>query len=169
MLTGAHVSVFSAKPDADVAFLKDVLGLPSVDVGNGRLIFGLPPAEIMIHETDADSAGLSGTHELYLMASNIEELVGVLENKGVACEPRQDQGWGVVSGFALPSGTKIKVYEPRHKRPSESKKGAKALKETVKVVRAAAKKAKKAKKAGKAEKKAEKKTAKKTEKKKSKA
>jgi catechol 2,3-dioxygenase-like lactoylglutathione lyase family enzyme len=163
MLTGAHVSVFSAKPEADVAFLKDVLGLPNVDAGGGRLIFGLPPAEIMIHETDADSASLSGTHELYLMASNIEELVGVLENKGVACEARQDQGWGVVSGFALPSGTKLKVYEPRHARPSESKKGAKALKKTVKVVREAAKKAKKAAKAGA---KAEKKTEKKTEKKK---
>src|SRR5712692_10507259 len=43
MIIGAHSIIYSKKPDADRAFLRDVLRLPNVDVGSGWLIFGLPP------------------------------------------------------------------------------------------------------------------------------
>jgi catechol 2,3-dioxygenase-like lactoylglutathione lyase family enzyme len=46
MITGAHSIIFSKDADRDRAFLKDVLGLSSVDAGGGWLIFGLPPAEV---------------------------------------------------------------------------------------------------------------------------
>ncbi len=42
-LNGAHVVVYSRNPQADRAFLREVLGLPHVDVGDGWLIFALPP------------------------------------------------------------------------------------------------------------------------------
>jgi hypothetical protein len=35
MITGAHSIIYSANPDADRAFLRDVIGLPHVDVGHG--------------------------------------------------------------------------------------------------------------------------------------
>jgi hypothetical protein len=44
MITGAHSIIYSTNPDADRAFLRDVLKFPNVDVGDGCLIFGLPPA-----------------------------------------------------------------------------------------------------------------------------
>jgi hypothetical protein len=44
MIIGAHSIIYSKNPDADRAFLRDMLGLPSVDVGKGWLVFGLPPA-----------------------------------------------------------------------------------------------------------------------------
>ena len=44
MINGAHSIIYSTDAEADRAFLRDVLGLPHVDVGEGWLIFGLPPA-----------------------------------------------------------------------------------------------------------------------------
>ena len=49
MITGAHAIVYSTNADADRAFLRDVLRLSNVDVGEGWLIFGLPPAEVAVH------------------------------------------------------------------------------------------------------------------------
>ena len=49
MIIGAHSIIYSKKPEADRAFLRDVLQLTHVDVGEGWLIFGLPPAEVAVH------------------------------------------------------------------------------------------------------------------------
>ena len=43
MITGAHFLFYSQKPEADRAFLTDILGFSSVDAGGGWLIFALPP------------------------------------------------------------------------------------------------------------------------------
>ena len=47
MITGAHSIIYSKNPDADRDFFRDILKLTKVDVGQGWLIFGLPPAEIL--------------------------------------------------------------------------------------------------------------------------
>lgn len=60
MINGAHAIIYSKSAEADRTFLANVLGLPSVDGGGGWLIFGLPPAEVAVHATDANG----GTHEL---------------------------------------------------------------------------------------------------------
>src|SRR5512138_3881145 len=59
-----------SEPDADRAFLRDVLGLPNVDVGHGWLIVGLPPAEVAVHPSEKNNI-----HELYFMCDDIEEFV----------------------------------------------------------------------------------------------
>ena len=46
MIIGAHSIIYSTNAEADRAFLRDVLRLSHVDVGEGWLIFGLPPAEV---------------------------------------------------------------------------------------------------------------------------
>ena len=56
MIIGAHSIIYSTSPDADRAFLRDVLDLPRVDVGGGWLIFGLPPAEVAVHPSDATAS-----------------------------------------------------------------------------------------------------------------
>ena len=74
MIFGAHTSFQSQRPEAVRAFSSDVLGFRSVDVGNGWLIFALPPAESAIHLTSID---FSQTHAgekplpavLYLMCA----------------------------------------------------------------------------------------------------
>src|SRR5216684_3071857 len=112
MIVGAHSIIYSKKPDADRAFLRDVLKLPSVDVGDGWLIFGLPPAEVAVHPSDKNDV-----HQFYLMCDDIEALVREMKNRQIACGPVQDEGWGLLTHVVLPGGGKLGIYEPRHLRP----------------------------------------------------
>ena len=112
MIVGAHSIISSKKPERDRAFLRDVLGLPSVDVGGGWLIFGLPPAEVAVHPSSKNDV-----HEFYLMCDDVEELMGRMEKRGVACEPAQNLGWGVLTHVRLPGGGRLGIYQPRHARP----------------------------------------------------
>jgi hypothetical protein len=112
MITGVHALQFTQDADALRAFLRDVLELDSVDAGGGWLIFRLPPAEIAAHPADAVST------QLYLMCDDIEATVADLEAKGVELTgPVQDEGWGLVTGIALPGGGTLGLYEPRHPVP----------------------------------------------------
>ena len=113
MITGAHAIVYSHDADADRAFFRDVLELPSVDAGHGWLIFALPPAEIATHPTDG-----AGRHELYLMCDDIHATLEVLRSKGVATvRDVSDQGWGLLAAIRLPDGTEFPLYQPRHPSP----------------------------------------------------
>jgi hypothetical protein len=116
MIIGAHAIVYSKGSEADRAFFKDVLGFPSVDVGGGWLIFGLPPAEVAVHPTDGD-----GSHELYLMTDDVAGFVADMKKRGIACDPTSDQRWGILTSVTLPSGGKLGVYEPRHASPKPAK------------------------------------------------
>ena len=112
MINGAHAIVYSTNPDADRAFLRDVLGLPHVDVGHGWLIFGLPPSEIAVHPSEKNDV-----HALYFMCDDIGAFVAAMKARGVACGEVQNQGWGLVTQLTLPGGGAIGVYQPRHARP----------------------------------------------------
>jgi len=111
-LSGAHSIIYSTKPEADRAFLRDVLALPNVDVGQGWLIFGLPPSEVAVHPSDKNNL-----HELYFMCDDINAFVVEMKTRGISCDAVQDQGWGLLTQVTLPGGGKIGVYQPRHPRP----------------------------------------------------
>jgi hypothetical protein len=112
MIIGAHSIIYSKDSDADRAFLKDVLQLPSVDVGHGWLIFGLPPAEVAVHPAEENDR-----HEFYLMCDDVQAFIADMSARGVTCGPIHDQGWGVLTHVMLPGGGKLGVYQPRHARP----------------------------------------------------
>jgi len=112
MIDGAHTIIYSKNPKADRAFLRDVLALPSVDVGDGWLIFGLPPAEVAVHP-----AKRNGPHELYLMCADIEAFVAAMRRRRIRCRAVKNQGWGLLTQITLPGGGKLGVYQPRHARP----------------------------------------------------
>jgi hypothetical protein len=116
MIIGAHSVIYSRDPDADRAFLRDVLTLPNVDVGDGWLIFGLPPAEVAVHPS-----GKNDVHEFYLMCDDVAALMAAMKKHGIKCSPAQNQGWGVLTQLALPGGGKLGIYEPRHARPKAAK------------------------------------------------
>jgi hypothetical protein len=115
MITGAHAIVYSRDPEADRAFLREVLQLPHVDVGGGWLIFGLPPAEVAVHPADDN-----GRHELYLLCDDVGAFVAAMAARNVACGPVTDQRWGLLTEVVLPGGGKLGVYEPRHARPPQA-------------------------------------------------
>ncbi len=112
MIIGAHAIVYSKDAEADRAFLKDVLGFPSVDAGEGWLIFRLPPAEVAVHPS-----GENDRHELYLMTDDVAALVAALEARGVEATRPSQQGWGRLTHVTLPGGGTLGVYQPRHPSP----------------------------------------------------
>jgi hypothetical protein len=54
MISGVHLIICSKNAEADKAFFRDVLKLSHVDVRDGWLIFGLPPAELAVHPSPDD-------------------------------------------------------------------------------------------------------------------
>ena len=112
MIIGGHSIIYSKSPDADRAFLRDVVRLTSVDVGEGWLIFGLPPSEVAVHPSESNDV-----HEFYLMCDDVEAFVEAMKTRAIDCGPVQDQGWGLMTHVILPGGGKLGVYQPRHARP----------------------------------------------------
>jgi catechol 2,3-dioxygenase-like lactoylglutathione lyase family enzyme len=110
MITGVHAVLFAQDAEATRAFLRDTLGLESVDAGGGWLIFALPPAELAVHP-----AQQSGRHEIYLMCDDIEASVAELTAMGVEfTRPVSDEGFGLVTALKVPGGGELGLYEPRH-------------------------------------------------------
>lgn len=112
-ITGVHAILGSEDAAADRAFLADVLGLTSVDAGDGWLIFALPPAELAVHPAAADVG-----YELYLMCDDIDATVRELVAKGVEFSSGVTrQRWGLVTAIKLPGGGRLGLYEPLHASP----------------------------------------------------
>jgi len=121
MIIGAHSIIYSTSPDADRAFLRDVLKLTNVDVGDGWLIFGLPPAEVAVHP-----AGENDVHEFFLMCDDVEALIAEMKERKIVCGPVHNQGWGLLTQVTLPGGGKLGIYQPRHARPKAMSAGKRA-------------------------------------------
>lgn len=110
MFTGAHVIIYSGDAAADRTFLRDVLGFPAVDAGDGWLIFALPPSELGIHPSDGDTS-----HALYFLCDDIEKTVEELRGKGLEVHGTpEDRGWGIATTLVLPGDVKVGLYEPKH-------------------------------------------------------
>ncbi|MGH7684361.1 MAG: VOC family protein, partial [Vulcanimicrobiaceae bacterium] len=120
VITGIHALFYTKRPNEMYAFLRDVLELPWIDAGNGRLFFAAPPTDLAVHETEEDSG-----HELYLMCDDIHAVVKRLAQRGVPSTGISDRGWGLVTELKLPSGDVIGIYEPRHPRPHKTRKARK--------------------------------------------
>ena len=128
--------IYSKNSEADPAFLRDVLRFPNVDVGNGWLIFALPPAEVAVHPSAHNNL-----HELYLMVKDIKKFARFMDQSQVNCSQVRDLGWGLLSEITLPGGGKLGFYQPRHARPTpaistrDSRKGTrqseKAVRKTI--------------------------------------
>lgn len=115
MISGVHAIVYSKEAEKLRAFFKDVLEWPFVDAGHGWLIFALPPAELGVHPAEQNS------QQLYLMCEDVRATVEKLQSRGVAItHPIADQGWGLVAQIALPDGSHMGLYQPRHPIPPRS-------------------------------------------------
>ena len=147
MIIGAHSILHSTNPEADRAFMRDLVKLPSVDVGGGWLIFGLPPAEVAVHPSDRNDV-----HEFYLMCDDVEALIAEMRERNVPCTSIEDQGWGLLTQLTLPGGGKLAVYEARHARPPAISAGPGKTKRRARSTTGAAKRAGAVKKAGAAKK-----------------
>lgn len=134
MFIGTHLLLYSADPGADRAFLRDVLGFRYVDTGHDWLIFKLPPAEAGVHPlggenlppeaalpakvADGDSAsaatGSFAVATVWLLVEDIAAARAELSAKGVESPEPQNEGWGISTSLALPSGARLGLYQPLH-------------------------------------------------------
>jgi hypothetical protein len=113
MITGVQAVISTTDAERDRVFFRDVLELPSVDAGGGRLIFGLPPAELGAHPAEE-----RGQHELYLMCDDINATVAELKGKAVdVARPISDEGLGPLTAVRLPGGGEFGLYQPRDPSP----------------------------------------------------
>jgi catechol 2,3-dioxygenase-like lactoylglutathione lyase family enzyme len=120
MVNGIHVLFYSTNANADRAFARDVLGLRSVDIGDGWLIFKMPPAEAAFHPADASTSGTAHAgHRLlsaavYLMCDDLRATMADLAAKRVSCTEIEEEDWGLRTTVRLPSGGELGLYQPTH-------------------------------------------------------
>ena len=115
MIKGVHTMFYTSEPEKLRAFLRDKLGFPATDVGEGWLIFDLPEADMGCHPEDAECGAISGTAHLSFYCDDINKTVAELKAKGVEfVGDVQDQGWGLVSKFRVPGNFQVQLYEPRY-------------------------------------------------------
>lgn len=127
MFLGTHILFYSADPLADRHFLRDVLGFPFVDTGHDWLIFKLPPVEAGVHPMEGpnmprEAVGGAAAGEgsdfmvatVWLMVEDIAAATAKLAAHGVECPEPQNEGWGISTSFALPSGARLGLYQPLH-------------------------------------------------------
>ena len=109
MIFGTHIVIYSTDAEADRAFLRDMLGLSSIDAGHGWLIFALPPAELAVHPSQ-----VGDVHELYLLSDDLKMQVASLAEKGIDCPEVHEERWGSITRIPLPGGGQIGLYQPKH-------------------------------------------------------
>jgi catechol 2,3-dioxygenase-like lactoylglutathione lyase family enzyme len=113
VIIGLHAILFTDDADATRLFLRDTLGLDSVDAGDGWLIFAGPPAELAAHPADGRPH-----HEVYLMCDDIYASVAEFAAKGAEfADAVVEQAWGLSTTLKLPGGGQISLYQPTHPSP----------------------------------------------------
>jgi catechol 2,3-dioxygenase-like lactoylglutathione lyase family enzyme len=112
MVTGIHAVIYTRDAEADRAFFRDVLGFPSVDAGDGWLIFAAPPCELACHPAEANSK-----QQLYLMCDDLQGEITRLGKMGITSGSITDEGWGLLTTVRLPGGGDLGLYESRHASP----------------------------------------------------
>lgn len=115
MLRGLHGLIFSDDPPATRKFLRDVLRLPSRDVGDGWLIFDVPAGELGVHPIAPEGGPPAGTHALSLWCDDLEATLRELRTRGAApARPVTEQRWGFETVLAVPGGVEIQLFQPKY-------------------------------------------------------
>jgi hypothetical protein len=114
-IIGVHALLYTSEPEALRAVFRDVFGFEHIDMGDGWLIFALPPTELGIHPAEGPTYESGARHQLTLMCDDLGATIEELRAKGIDVrgEP-EDEGWGITTTMALPGGVTVMLYQPRH-------------------------------------------------------
>ena len=74
-----------------------------------RALIRARAAEAAFHPSEDETA-----HSFYFTCNDIAATRAALERKGIHSKPVSDEGWGLLSSFDLPGGSRIGFYQPRH-------------------------------------------------------
>ncbi len=121
-IRGVHTMFYTSEPEAVRAFLRDKLGFPFTDVGEGWLIFDLPEADMGCHPADPEHGAASGRHDISFYCDDIQKTVAELKKKGVEfVGDVADHGYGLVTHFKMPGDMEVQLYQPLYKKNSKRK------------------------------------------------
>jgi hypothetical protein len=112
---------YSSEAEALREFLRDKLGFPFTDVGDGWLIFDLPEADMGCHPADesGEHGKPSGSHDISFYCDDIEKTVEELEARDVEfIGGIEDAGFGLVTHFKMPGDLIVQLYQPHYTKDS---------------------------------------------------
>ncbi|MGB2693788.1 MAG: extradiol dioxygenase [Dehalococcoidia bacterium] len=110
MITGVHALFYTTQPEEARAFIRDKLGFPYTDTGDGWLIFDLPGGDVGCHPSDRALHGIS------FYCDDIGATMADLASKGVQLTPIVEEEWGVHTTFEIPGGGPVQLYQPKYDR-----------------------------------------------------
>ena len=123
MIKGVHTMFYSSEPESLRAFLRDKLGFPHTDVGDGWLIFDLPEADMGCHPADpsGEHGKASGTRDISFYCDDVEKTVQELKARGVEfTDGINDVGYGRATYFKMPGNLRVQLYQPRYEKGKSS-------------------------------------------------
>ncbi|HET9886016.1 MAG TPA: VOC family protein [bacterium] len=119
MIKGVHTMFYTSQPDELRAFLRDKLGFPANDLGEGWLIFDLPEADLGCHPAAVEQGAPSGTHSISFYCDDVEKTVAELKKKGVEfTDAIENHGYGLVTHFKVPGDFVVQLYQPLYEKKS---------------------------------------------------
>ena len=106
MLTGAHAIIYSKDPEADRAFLRDVLELAARRRRRGLAHLRAAAAEVAVHPAEENDV-----HEFYLMCDDVEAFIAEMKAKA-SVRPVPASGWGMLTQVMLPAAASSASISP---------------------------------------------------------
>jgi catechol 2,3-dioxygenase-like lactoylglutathione lyase family enzyme len=123
VILACHTLIYSDDADATRAFLRDVLGFPSIDAGTGDaddieggwLIFQTGPSELGVHPTAGEGHSSPRHHAISFIVDDLDSTMEELRAKGAEFSAGpDDHGYGLVAMVQVPGADDVQLYQPRH-------------------------------------------------------
>jgi hypothetical protein len=116
MIKGMHGLFYTPNAEELRAFIRDKLGFPYTDTGEGWLIFDLPEGDLGVHPSDRVS------HSISFYCDDISNTVEELRLRGVEFTSGiSNESWGKLIHFRMPGGVEVELYEPKYKKRTHDK------------------------------------------------
>jgi len=126
MIKGLDGLFYTPQPEELRAFLRDKLGFPYTDTGEGWLIFDLPEGDLGAHPSD------QAYHAISFYCDDIFTTVEILKSLGVEFTSGiSEQDWGWLTAFRMPGNIEVELYEPKYKKGTRN--ASRAKKEKTKT------------------------------------
>jgi len=111
MIRGMHGLFYTPEPEELRAFIRDKLGFPYTDTGDGWLIFDVPEGDLGVHPSDKTY------HSISFYCDDIKRTVKDLRARGVEFTTGiSEQSWGLLTHFRMPGNLEVELYQPKYKK-----------------------------------------------------
>ena len=111
MITGLHAMFYTPHAAEVREFIRDKLGLPYTDTGDGWLIFDVPAAEVGAHPSER------AFHAVSFYCDDIQQTVSELKARGVEFTSEiTELSWGWLTHFRMPGDLVMELYQPKYAR-----------------------------------------------------